>query len=157
MHLCVCAIVLSIDHRKNSSRWFQENNSTHVQIRWYSAASAAALVVLLTCVLAYFQGRLRYFFSVCREVQKSCRTVSRDCCCLSRYHQKTVRTEVVTYSYSGRVNKRPFLAMVVRMRGLLQGHAVAFILCGLASVSAHVALTFPPARKYDFDFLDTFR
>merc|ERR1712241_365546 len=45
-----------------------------------------------------------------------------------------------------------------RMRGLLQGPAaVALILCGLASVSAHVAPTFPPARKYDFDFLDTFR
>ena len=56
------------------------------------------------------------------------------------------------------MNKRPFLAMVVRMRGLLQGPAaVALILCSLASVSAHVALTFPPARKYDFDFLDTFR
>lgn len=46
--------------------------------------------------------------------------------------------------------------MVVRIRGL-QGHAAALILCGFASVSAHVALTFPPARKYDFDFLDTFR
>jgi hypothetical protein len=27
--------------------------------------------------------------------------------------------------------------------------------CALAR--AHVALTFPPARKYDLDFLDTFR
>ena len=49
------------------------------------------------------------------------------------------------------------MAMVVRMRGLFKGPVAALILCGLASVSAHVALTFPPARKYDFDFLDTFR
>ena len=33
----------------------------------------------------------------------------------------------------------------------------AFLLTAIATVSAHVALTFPPARKYDLDFLDTFR
>ena len=31
----------------------------------------------------------------------------------------------------------------------------SLILCKI--VSAHVALTFPPARKYDLDFLDTAR
>ena len=30
----------------------------------------------------------------------------------------------------------------------------SFVLC---LASAHVALTYPPARKYDLDFLDTFR
>lgn len=36
---------------------------------------------------------------------------------------------------------------------------VALILCSsfLSETSAHVALTYPPARKYDLDFLDNTR
>ena len=34
---------------------------------------------------------------------------------------------------------------------------LALVFCTLAVASAHVSLTFPPARKYDLDFLDTFR
>ena len=39
-----------------------------------------------------------------------------------------------------------------------QFFSVIFILCNLYSqVHSHVALTFPPARKYDLDFLDNVR
>ena len=31
------------------------------------------------------------------------------------------------------------------------------VVLGLSEVRGHVALTFPPARSYDLDFLDTFR
>lgn len=35
--------------------------------------------------------------------------------------------------------------------------SLVFISVLLVNVTAHVALTFPPARKYDLDFLDNSR
>lgn len=35
--------------------------------------------------------------------------------------------------------------------------AVVVAVCLAAPIAAHVALTFPPARKYDLDFLDNSR
>lgn len=34
---------------------------------------------------------------------------------------------------------------------------VVILLCLVEQILAHVSLTFPPARKYDLDFLDSFR
>lgn len=41
-------------------------------------------------------------------------------------------------------------------RWCIVGFFVVFY-CALNSVKAHVALVFPPARKYDLDFLDSSR
>lgn len=35
--------------------------------------------------------------------------------------------------------------------------ALAVVACAVAGVSAHMALTYPAARKYDLDFLDNSR
>jgi len=35
--------------------------------------------------------------------------------------------------------------------------ALAVVACLVAAVSAHMALTYPPARKFDLDFLDNSR
>ena len=43
------------------------------------------------------------------------------------------------------------------MVALKRGTFWAFLAAVLGSAYSHVALTFPPARKYDLDFLDTFR
>ena len=40
---------------------------------------------------------------------------------------------------------------------ILRASFVIFLANVILDASAHVSLTFPPARKYDLDFLDTFR
>jgi hypothetical protein len=48
-----------------------------------------------------------------------------------------------------------FLPGVLQAMRLLA--ALAVLACLVAAVSAHMALTYPQARKYDLDFLDNSR